>query len=101
MRPDYDPVEGRILVTIRMKEWKWKRQPRAMEVAGIECEADYDNVEDGIDDGDGGSPSFLMKVVLSMDTIEIEDNMSMEEVGSHLRRRRQIWQELISRLQFL
>ena len=25
MQPDYDPAEGRILMTIRMKEWKWKR----------------------------------------------------------------------------
>ena len=38
----------------------------AMEVAGIEGEADDNDGEDGIDGGDGGSPSLSMKVVLEM-----------------------------------
>ena len=32
--------------------------PRAMEVTGMEGNADADDVEDGIDGGDGGSPSL-------------------------------------------
>ena len=43
-------------------------------------DADDDNLEYGEDVGDGGSPSFLMKVVLSMETIAIEANMYMEAV---------------------
>ena len=51
--------------------------PRAMEFAGMEGEADDDAGEDGIDGGDGGSPSFSMKVLLEMDTISIESKMTM------------------------
>ena len=51
--------------------------PRSMEVAGMEGNKADDYGEDGIDGCDGGSPSLSMKVVLEMDTIEIEDKMSM------------------------
>ena len=51
--------------------------PRAMEFAGMEGEADDDTGEDGIDGGDGGSPSLSMKVLLEMDTISIESKMTM------------------------
>ena len=37
-----------------------------MKVAGMEGEAADDDIEDGIDGGDGGSPSLSMKVVLEM-----------------------------------
>ena len=56
--------------------------PRAMEVAGMEGEADNDDGEDGIDGGNGGSPSLSMNLVLTMNTIEIEDKMAMESVGA-------------------
>ena len=51
--------------------------PRAMEFAGMEVEAADDAGEDGIDGGDGGSPSLSMKVLLEMDTISIKSNMAM------------------------
>ena len=54
---------------------------RAMEVAGTEGEAADDDGEDGIDAGDGGSPSLSMKVVLIIYTISIEAKMYMEAVG--------------------
>ena len=44
---------------------------RVMEVAGMEGEANDDCGEDGIDGGDGESPSFSIKVELGMDTISI------------------------------
>ena len=43
----------------------------------MEGEADGDDGEDGIDDGDGGSPSLSMKVVMAMETIAIEDKMDI------------------------
>ena len=51
--------------------------PRAMEVTGMEGEADDENGEDDIDGGDGGSHLLSMKVVLEMYTIAIEANMAM------------------------
>ena len=51
-----------------------------MEVAGMEREADNDDGEYGIDGGDGVSPSLSMKVILAMETIEIEAKMDMEAV---------------------
>ena len=56
--------------------------PRAVEVSGMEGKAVDDDGEDGIYVGDGGSHSLSIKVVMEMDTIEIETKMAMEAVGA-------------------
>ena len=48
----------------------------------MEGEAADDDGEDYIDGGDGGSPSFSIKVVLAKETIQIEAKMDMEAVGA-------------------
>ena len=52
MRPDNDPVEGRILMTIRMKEWNWKRHQGRWRSRGWKARQLMMIGEDEIDGGD-------------------------------------------------